>query len=95
MVDMTRRLHIVCYDIRCPKRWRRVFALMKRSGKHRQLSVFLVHANRAGVERLVHWLEKIIDPDEDTVLIAPVGNGGQMIELGVSSEPPGAKLLII
>jgi CRISPR-associated protein Cas2 len=35
-----RRSYLVCYDIRDPKRWRRVFKVMKAHGEHWQYSVF-------------------------------------------------------
>lgn len=94
---MARRLYIVCYDIRSPKRWRRVFALMDRSGLHRQLSVFLVKKDRRGMERLINDLDGLIDPDEDTVVIAPVGRGevDRITELGVKGAMPGAQVLIV
>ncbi len=35
-----RRCYLVCYDIRHPKRLRRVFAVMKGYGEHWQFSIF-------------------------------------------------------
>lgn len=94
---MGRRLYIVCYDICSPKRWRRVFTLMGQTGQHRQLSVFLVKTDRRGLKRLAGKLENLIDPDEDSVIIAPVGRGeaNRLIELGMKGTMPGARVLIV
>lgn len=94
---MAQRLYLVCYDIRSPKRWRRVFALMDRSGTHRQLSVFLVRKDRRTIAGLARALEGLIDPAEDSVVIAPVGRGeaDRMIELGIPGPLPGAQILIV
>jgi len=64
---MAQRLWIVSYDVSCPKRWRRVFALMKRKGVHRQLSVFLVRTDAAGQRRLLADLSRLIDPKVDSL----------------------------
>ncbi|WP_298572034.1 CRISPR-associated endonuclease Cas2 [uncultured Aliiroseovarius sp.] len=94
---MPRRFYIVSYDIRDRKRWRRVFALMDRRGEHRQLSVFLVKTDNSGLRSLVNALAEIIDPTEDSVIIAAVGRStdSQMIELGAKGPMPGAEVLII
>jgi len=94
---MARRLYIVSYDIRSPKRWRRVFARMKRAGSHRQYSVFLVKTDAKGLKTLATDLEQLIDPRVDSILLAPLGRGpaDRMTELGVKGEMPGAQLLII
>ncbi len=70
---------------------------MKRRGTHRQLSVFLVKTNQAGMKRLISELDKIIDPVEDSVVVAPVGRGehDRLIEIGVKGVMPGAQTLII
>lgn len=94
---MVQRLYIVAYDISSPKRWRRVFAALHRKGEHRQLSVFLVKTDARGVARLAATLQDLIDPETDSVLIAPVGRGegDRMVELGIPGPSPGAKLVIM
>jgi CRISPR-associated protein Cas2 len=94
---MSGRLHLVAYDIRDPKRWRRVFRLMKKRGAHRQLSVFLVRGAPAFVRRLGDDLARIIDPATDSVLILPVDEAAatRIIELGPPGEVPGPRVLIL
>lgn len=92
-----RRLYIVSYDIRSPKRWRRVFKYLKRCGTHRQLSVFLVRMEPARTRRLADKLATFIDPSEDSVLIAAVDTAGAepVTELGVGHLETGARLVIM
>ena len=93
---MAQRLWIVSYDVSCPKRWRRVFALMKRKGVHRQLSVFLVRTDAAGQRRLLADLSCLIDPTKDSLLMAPIdAAGGAIAELGLQGPTPGAPVLLI
>ena len=94
---MSRRLHIVAYDIGNQRRWRRLFKLMKQRGAHRQLSVFLVMADGAGIRKLANEIAGIIDPAADTVLIAPIDRAAssRMVELGMPGPVPGAQLLVI
>ena len=93
---MTRRLHIITYDIGNPKRWRRLFALMKRRGAHRQLSVFLVLADREGIRKLANEIAAIVDPVADRVLIAPLDQeaGTRLIEIGTTGPMPGPVIAI-
>lgn len=92
-----RRLYMVSYDIRCPKRWRRVFKYVKRCGTHRQLSVFLVRMEPTRARRLADKLSTFIDASEDSVLIAAIDTTGAepVAELGVGHSETGARLVII
>lgn len=71
-----RRVWLVSYDIANPRRWRRVFKLMKRSGEHVQLSVFLCRLTPARMARLQARLSGIIHPDEDRLLVVELGTAG-------------------
>jgi CRISPR-associated protein Cas2 len=71
-----RRVWLVSYDIANPRRWRRVFKLMKRSGEHVQLSVFLCRLTPARMARLQARLSGLIDPDEDRLLVVELGTAG-------------------
>lgn len=92
-----RRLYIVSYDIRCPKRWRRVFKYLKRCGTHRQLSVFLVRMEPARACRLAERLSEFIDAEADSVMIGRLDPeaAAPMIDLGVSQPAPGARIVIV
>jgi CRISPR-associated protein Cas2 len=60
--------HVVAYDIRHPKRLRRVAKTCEDFGCRRQLSVFLCRISAADRVRLKARLEEIIDPEEDQVI---------------------------
>lgn len=54
---MDQRLYIVAYDISSPKRWRRVFKVMKGYGEWVQLSVFQCRLTARQQAELVALLE--------------------------------------
>ena len=60
--------HVVTYDIRHPKRLRRVSKACEDFGCRRQLSVFLCRISAADLVRLKARLEEIIEPKEDQVI---------------------------
>jgi CRISPR-associated protein Cas2 len=60
---------LVCYDIREPKRWRRIFRLLKGYGHSLQYSIFRCRLTRRTMSRL-HWeLEQLLEA-EDSLFIA-------------------------
>lgn len=67
-----RRPFLVSYDIACPRRWRRVFARLKRAGEPVQLSVFVLRTDAAGAARLEAELRRLIDPAADRLMILPL-----------------------
>ena len=67
------RLYVVTYDIADPKRWRRVFRLMKGYGRWLQLSVFQCRLTARRRAELAARLEEAIRPQEDHVIILDVG----------------------
>lgn len=70
---MDEHLYIVTYDIRDPKRWRRVFKLMKGFGEWLQLSVFQCRLSRKRHAELVSLLDGAIDHHHDELLILDIG----------------------
>lgn len=66
-------LYIVTYDIADPKRWRRVFRLMKGYGDWLQLSVFQCRLSRKQHAELIALLDSIIHHSDDHVLIINIG----------------------
>lgn len=66
-------LWIVTYDIRDPKRWRRVFRAMKGRGEWLQLSVFQCRLSRRGMVELRAAIAGIVKQDEDHVLFLDLG----------------------
>ena len=63
---------IILYDIRNQRRLARVAKLLESYGIRVQYSVFETDADEKVVEHIKKRLSKIIDPDEDTVLILPL-----------------------
>jgi CRISPR-associated protein Cas2 len=69
---MSRRCVFVTYDVGDPKRWRKVFRIMKDYGDHLQLSVFRVELPQKHVDDLKAKLAKVVT-DADQVLFVDVG----------------------
>uniref|UniRef100_A0A7V4G655 CRISPR-associated endoribonuclease Cas2 n=1 Tax=Desulfobacca acetoxidans TaxID=60893 RepID=A0A7V4G655_9BACT len=60
--------HLVCYDIRNPKRWAKAYKILKGCGDHLQLSIFRVRLTKTKLAALRWRLAKILE-DEDSLLI--------------------------
>ena len=70
---MSRHRFLVTYDISDPKRLRKVFKAMRDFGDHLQLSVFLCDLNSREFLQLEHRLNRIINHNQDQVLICNLG----------------------
>lgn len=70
---MQPRFYIVAYDIACPKRWRRIFKLMKGYGEWLQLSVFQCRLTPKQHAELIALLDGIIKHDEDHIILLDLG----------------------
>lgn len=93
---MARPLYLVSYDIRCQKRWRRVFARLKHLGEHRQLSVFLLRMETRAVNHLEAEIRQMIDLAQDSVLIVRLDAGPDAIrEAGRSGRLPGGRVIVM
>lgn len=68
-----RRSYLVCYDIRQPKRLRRVFRVMKGYGEHWQYSIFFCTLKDIDRVRLQSDLEEAMNLREDQILIIDMG----------------------
>jgi CRISPR-associated protein Cas2 len=93
------RLYVVTYDIGDPKRWRRVYRLMRGYGHWLQLSVFHCRLTARRKAELTARLERWIKPGEDHVLIIDVGVADSrqpVVEsLGRSYEPLRRQAIVI
>jgi len=91
--------YIVTYDISEPKRWRKVFKLMKAYGHWLQLSVFQCRLTSKRHAQMCARIEGLIKPTEDHVLIIDLGSADQInsnIEsLGKSYKIPTREAVII
>lgn len=83
---------IVCYDMKEPKRLRRVFKFLKSHGIPIQYSVFLVHASSNAIARFEVQLCKLIDRNEDDVRIYAIPKGSDPIIMGHALIPDGVLL---
>jgi len=70
---MEEHLYIVAYDISDPRRWRRVFRLMKGYGEWLQLSVFQCRLSRKRHAELIALLDDILHHKEDHILLVDIG----------------------
>jgi CRISPR-associated protein Cas2 len=65
----TKNYYLICYDIRDPKRWRKVHQLLKGYGETLQYSIFRCRLTQRDREKLRWEIEKILTQD-DSLLIA-------------------------
>ncbi len=93
------RLYIVTYDIADPKRWRRVFRLMKGHGEWLQLSVFQCRLTRRRKIEMAAMLDEAIHHGEDHVLIVDLGPADavkpRIESLGKSWQPMVREAVIV
>lgn len=66
-------LYVISYDISEPKRWRRVFKIMKGYGEWLQLSVFQCRLGKMRMLQLEADLQEVMNQHEDHVLILDLG----------------------
>jgi CRISPR-associated protein Cas2 len=83
------RCYLVTYDISDPKRWKRVYQVMKSFGEHVQLSVFRCDLEPMQAVRLKGHLEEIIKHDEDQVILVDLGPSSPAVigEIEVLGRP--------
>jgi CRISPR-associated protein Cas2 len=81
---MDHRLYIVAYDISDPKRWRRIFKLMKGYGEWVQLSVFQCRLTPPQHAELIALLDPIINHNEDHIIILDLGPAASIMPRVVS-----------
>lgn len=61
--------YLICYDIRCPKRWRKAYKLLEGYGDRLQYSIFRCWLNQRTREKLRWELEKILTTEDDVLFI--------------------------
>jgi len=71
---MSRRRHLIAYDIREPSRLRRICKLMEAHGERLQYSVFICDLTRSELTRLRAGAEKVMNLSVDSVVIIDLGN---------------------
>lgn len=95
-----RRCYLVCYDIRNPKRLRRIFKIMKGYGEHWQFSVFFCTLKDIDRVRLQSDLESEMNLKEDQVLIIDMGSNEDSareaaVVIGQSLEMQDERIIVI
>lgn len=87
-----RRCYLVCYDVREPKRLRRVHRLMKAYGEAWQYSVFYCTLKPIDRVRLENTLREELNLKEDQVLIVDLGGNEDAAKesaVTLGPAPPG------
>lgn len=64
---------LVCYDIRDPARWRKVYRLVRGHGSRVQYSVFRCRLDARATERLRWELSKVMAPEDSLLIIELCG----------------------
>jgi CRISPR-associated protein Cas2 len=77
------RYFIVCYDVRDPRRLRRVYRVMRGFGDHVQFSVFRCLLSETQRARMEGRLRDEIDVREDQVLIICLGTEVASVEASI------------
>lgn len=88
---------VVCYDIRCPKRLRKVARLLEGYGDRVQDSVFECHLDTRRLTRLKQRMARRIDPEHDRVRYYPLchrDRAGIQID-GFGQRPKDPDLTIV
>ena len=65
----SRDWYIFSYDIRDPKRWRRVYRIVNGYGERLQYSLFRCHLTRTQMEQARHELEREMGEEDDFLVI--------------------------
>ena len=60
--------YLVCYDIRCQKRWRKAYKLLQGYGERIQYSIFRCWLSQRGREKLRLELEKVLVAEDSLLL---------------------------
>ncbi len=96
---MDEHLYIVSYDIGDPKRWRRIFKIMKGYGEWLQLSVFQCRMSRRRHAELVALLDGMLHHKDDHVLMLDLGPADsvrpRIISLGKSFSAVAREPVIV
>ena len=61
--------YLICYDIRCPKRWRKAYKLLQGYGERVQYSIFRCFLTLRGREKLRWELERVLKAEDSLLLI--------------------------
>jgi CRISPR-associated protein Cas2 len=71
--------YLICYDIRCQKRWRKAFKLLKGYGVSVQLSIFRCRLSQRDREKLRWKLAQILKPEDKVLLVGLCHRCGERV----------------
>ncbi len=92
MPQGTSRLHLLCYDIRDPRRLNRVHRVAVRHAVPVQYSVFLLDGTSAHVAQVLKEVGREIDPRVDDVRVYPLPSRPEPRMLGRGALPEGIQV---
>lgn len=92
MPNSARSLHLICYDIACPKRLGRVYRCLKDRAVRVQYSVFVAKLNQQEVSALTARLANRIHPRQDDIRIYSLPEKWVLHRLGSGVLPEGIYL---
>ncbi|MCW5830746.1 MAG: CRISPR-associated endonuclease Cas2 [Deltaproteobacteria bacterium] len=95
-----RRCYLVCYDIRDPKRLRRVHKAMKGYGEPWQFSVFFCVLKNIDRVRMQTDLETEMNQRDDQILVIDMGGDEEAarnaaVVLGQSMKPADSGMVVV
>jgi CRISPR-associated protein Cas2 len=64
-----RRWYLVSYDVRDPKRWRKVYERVRGNAERVQFSVFRMYCTKTDLEQLRFDLAKLMESEDDLLVI--------------------------
>ena len=81
--------HLICYDIRCPRRLGRIHRALKGQAMALQYSVFLFSGTDTQLQRCLAQLERLMDKQQDDIRAYPLPARGLRWCLGRPLLPEG------
>ncbi len=66
--------YLITYDIRDPKRWQKIYKLLKANGLNVQLSCFELDLSQYMLDALLSQIQLLINPKEDVVFAYPINS---------------------
>lgn len=84
---MNRKLFLVAYDVRHPKRLRRALEVLKDYASGGQKSAFECYLTSPERKELLNRVEQIIDTTEDALLVIRLAGRDAVSTLGIGVKP--------
>lgn len=95
MVEAARSLFLVCYDVSCPRRLRRVHHYLLGYKVGGQKSFFECWLTPAELREVRHTLEELVDPSQDRAHIFQLDPRMKSEGLGQATQPVTDVFMIV